>query len=127
MTTQARTGDGSTATPPLPHRLSASSTAIAATPAKRVFAPAASAAEEAENPAPTGMPWNRPEATLAQPSANNSRLASTVSLLRNARLRIEPQDSANRIKNNGNESGKIRLQSPNEKRGKLGLEMAKPS
>src|ERR1700723_1291096 len=126
MTTDASTGAGTRATKNLPHMLKASSTIMAARPANLLRAPADSAAEDAENPAPTGIPCNNPAATFAKPNATNSRSAITLSLWSNARPRIEPQDSANNIKNNGTDSSMTRDQSSNERPGQdgLGIEIA---
>ena len=55
----------------------------------------------AEKPAPTGMPCTSAAPRLARPNAPSSRLGSTRSPWRSARVRIVPQLSANRISTSG--------------------------
>ena len=99
MTTAASTGTGNSASQPRPCHNSKANASAAASPVSLLRPPAASLADDAENPAPTGKPCKAPLARLESPRASNSRRGATRSPCCNARVRTEPQDSANRISN----------------------------
>jgi hypothetical protein len=93
-------------------KLSTSTIATSATaPDFLETAPAAELADEAENPAPTGIPWNAAETTLQVPSTNSSRFAFKLSPRGKAKFRMLPQDSANTNMTNPNAISTMRTQS----------------
>ena len=94
-------------------------TASAANPAQRLVAPAEALAELAENPAPTGMPCSKAAPILQTPKATSSRLASTSSPCASARVRMLPQDSANRIITSPKASSPMRIHSDFVRSGQL--------
>ena len=110
ITTTASTGRGSRCRAGSANSTASTIMPNAASPAQRLVAPAAALAELPEKPAPTGMPCSSAPPRLHRPSATNSRLASTVSPCDSARLRMLPQDSANRIITRPNASSAMRIQ-----------------
>ena len=121
-TTPASTGSGMREIGPAANSASPSSASEAQAAAKRLVAPAASLADPAEKPAPTGIPCASAAARLASPSAPSSRLADSGSPWRIARLRMVPQLSANRISAMGAASWARRGTSTSGGSAKLGAE-----